>query len=33
MTIASDFILWIGAINLVSLCAVVLAMTSGRFGD
>jgi hypothetical protein len=33
MRIAADFILWIGAVNLVTLCAVVFAARTGRFGD
>jgi hypothetical protein len=33
MVIGADFMLWIGAMNLVTLCAVVLAVRSGGFGD
>jgi hypothetical protein len=32
MGIGADFVLWIGAMNLVTLCAVVLAITR-RSGD
>ena len=33
MGIGTDFVLWIGAMNLVTLCAVVLAVRGGGFGD
>jgi len=33
MRIAADFVLWIGAINLVTLCAILWAVRGGRFGD
>jgi hypothetical protein len=33
MNIGTDFVLWIGAMNLVTLCAVVLAVRRGGFGD
>jgi hypothetical protein len=33
MSIGTDFVLWIGAMNLVTLCAVVLAVRRGGFGD